>query len=91
MSIVIKDQGGRSQLQERLAAELKAKLAAQSGSGDKPSYSPSIEQDTPDLVNDSEYLKNFQQKSSPHGRVIAIIVISVVIMATFGLILAIAN
>ena len=91
MSIIMKDSGRRSQLQERLAAELKAKLAAGAGPGEKPDSSLLQEQDLPDFVGESAYLKDYQQKPSPHGRVIAIVLISVVILATFGLLLALTN
>jgi hypothetical protein len=86
MGIIMNDQGGRSQLQERLAAELKEKLArAGSDEGEKV-----VEhlQKSPDLVDESAYVKDFQKKpTGENSRVVAIIIVGVVILALFGLIL----
>lgn len=81
MSIIVKDQGQRSQLQERLAAELREKIAKTQGAG------PAPKPDTPDLVKDSAYMKDYEKKFSPNARVVAILVVCLVLAAIFGLVL----
>jgi hypothetical protein len=86
MGILVNDQGQRSQLQERLAAELREKLArAGSDEGDKVAEHL---QKTPDMVNESEYVRDFQKKAAgENGRVVAIIIVGVIILAVFGVVL----
>ncbi|MDR1197341.1 MAG: hypothetical protein LBL08_03685 [Candidatus Nomurabacteria bacterium] len=75
MGLFVTDQGNRSELQEKLAAELRAKLASQSKDVDIDP--PEI----PDGVKDSAYVKDFEKKSGSNGRMTALIIIGVVIMA----------
>jgi hypothetical protein len=89
MGIVVKDQGERSQLQERLAAELREKLA-RSGSGEGSKVPESLQQ-APDMINDSAYIKDFQKKpKGENSRVVTIVVACVIILAVSGLILVLA-
>jgi len=85
MGIVMKDQGQRSQLQERLATELREKIAREQGAGPKP------EPDTPDLVKDSAYIKDYEKKFNPNGRVVGIIVASVIVLVVLGLVIALGS
>lgn len=85
MGIVVNDQGGRSELQERLAAELKEKIAKQQGAG------PTPEPDTPDLVKDSAYIEDYKKKYRPNGRVVGIITASAVILVVIGLIIVLGS
>lgn len=85
MGIVLKDQGQRSQLQERLAAELREKIAREQGAG------PTPEPDTPDLVKDSAYVKDYEKKFRPNGRVVGIITASVITLVIIGLMIAIGS
>lgn len=89
MGIIVNNQGGRSQLQERLAAELKEKLE-RAGNDEGEKVVEHIKK-TPDLVNESEYVKDFQKKPrGENGRIIAIIVISVAVLVLFGLVLIVS-
>ena len=89
MGIIVNDQGGRSQLQEKLAAELKEKLA-KSGNDEGDKVVEHIKK-SPDLVDESEYVKDFQKKApGENSRVIAIVIVGVVILAIFGFILIIS-
>ena len=86
MGIIMNDQGGRSQLQEKLAAELKEKLA-KAGNDDGDKIVEKI-QKSPDLVDESAYVKDFQKKPrGENNRVMIIIIVSVAILALFGLVL----
>jgi hypothetical protein len=86
MGILVNDQGGRSQLQERLAAELKEKLA-RAGNDEGEKVVANL-QKSPDMVNESAYVKDFQKKSpSQNSRVVAIIIAGVVVLVVFGLVL----
>jgi hypothetical protein len=89
MGILVQDNGGRSQLQERLAAELKEKLA-RAGSDEGEALNQKL-QKTPDLASESAYVKDFEKKpSGENGRVLMIIIVGVAIVAIFGLVLLFA-
>jgi hypothetical protein len=71
MGLFVTDQGKRSDLQERLAAELREKAARTSD----------VETDLPDGVTDSHYVKNYEE-ASRHAWVwvvVAIVVVGVII------------
>jgi hypothetical protein len=86
MGIIVNDQNGRSQLQERLAAELKEKLA-RAGSDEGNKVSEHL-QKTPDMTSESAYIKDFQKKpKSENNRVAAIIIAAVAVLMLFGLML----
>jgi len=85
MSIIMKDQGQRSQLQDRLAAELREKIAKEAGAG------KDFDPDTPDLVEDSAYLKSYQKKPSVNGRVVGLIVACAIVAIIIALILLLAK
>ena len=89
MAIIVTNTGKRSELQEKLAAELREKMA-RSGSdeGDDP-VSRSIKK-APDLVEDSAYVKDYK-KSKPIPRFVVILIIAVVIIIVAGLVIALAN
>jgi len=88
MGIMLNDQGGRSQLQERLAAELKEKLASSGNGSNKKNDIDETLQKSPNFVNESEYIKHFQKKPrSENNRVIILIVVCTVLIALFGFIL----
>lgn len=81
----MKDQGQRSQLQERLAAELREKIAKEQGAG------PTPEPDMPDLVKDSAYVKDYEKKFRPNGRVVGVITACVVILVVMGLVITLGS
>lgn len=81
----MKDQGQRSQLQERLAAELREKIAKEQGAG------PTPEPDIPDLVKDSAYVKDYEKKFSPNGRIVGIIVASAIALVVIGLVIVLGS
>ncbi|MDR3125585.1 MAG: hypothetical protein LBU20_00720 [Candidatus Nomurabacteria bacterium] len=89
MGIIVNDKSGRSQLQERLAAELKEKLA-RAGSDEADKLAANL-QKTPDMVSESAYVKDFQKKpAGENGRVAAIIIAAVAVLAIFGLVLTLS-
>jgi hypothetical protein len=90
MGIFVTDQGKRSELQERLAAELRAKIANQDDSG-KTGKSDLRLPDSPDGVDDSAYVKDFEKKFRPNGRIVGLLVAGVLLIAAMGLILVLAE
>lgn len=88
MSILMKDQGQRSQLQEKLAAELREKIAKEQGAGGGPKPPKT---DTPDFVKDSAYVKDYEKKFRPNGRVVGIIFASVILLVVLGLVITLGS
>jgi len=84
----MKDQGQRSELQERIAAELREKMARQ-GSDDGENKSKLVEE-LPDHVEDSAYAQSYK-KSKPIPRQVWILIVSVVAVAVCGVVIALAK
>jgi len=89
MAIIVNLPDKRSDLQRRISAELREKMA-KSGSdkGDDP-VSRSVKK-APDLVEDSEYIKNYK-KSKPIPRPVIVLIVLVAIGAICGLVIALAK
>lgn len=85
MGIIVNNQDKRSELQKRLEAELKEKIAKNQGAGPDP------ELETPDFVNDSEYMNDYKKKFDPNNRIIGIVVASVIVLVIVGLLIAIGG
>jgi hypothetical protein len=83
MGIIVRNQENRSELQQRLAAELREKMARQSEPVDAP--------ELPDGVSDSAYVKDFEKKFQPNARVVGLIVVCVVVAALVGLVILLTN
>lgn len=83
----MKDQGQRSQLQEKLAAELREKIAKEQNGGSPKPPKP----DTPDLVKDSAYVKDYEKKFRPNGRVVGIVGASVILLVILGLVITLGS
>ena len=72
----ITDQGKRSELQEKISAELREKMAQQSN----PEGEAKDLQETPDHVEDSAYIKDFE-KSTPLSRAVVLVIVGAVVVA----------
>lgn len=81
MALYLRDQGKRSELQERIAAELREKIASQSDT---------VNPDLPDGVEDSAYVKDFEKEQGPNSRVVALLVVLFVVLVVAGLILVLS-
>jgi multisubunit Na+/H+ antiporter MnhC subunit len=81
MGLYITDQGKRSKLQERVAAELRQKMSE---------TEQTVEPEMPDGVEDSRYIKDYQKsRPIPRGAVLAIVIgvalfICVAVLALVG-------
>ena len=84
MALFVNDTGKRSELQEKLAAELREKMARTS-EGDGESK---LTEDLPDHVEDSAYVKGYE-KSKPIPRVVIVAIVIVAILAICGLLLTV--
>jgi hypothetical protein len=82
MALYLRDQGKRSELQDRIAAELREKMASQSDME---------EPDLPDGVDDSAYLKSYEKKAGPNSRVVVLLVVLFVILVVIGLLIVLAR
>jgi hypothetical protein len=83
VALFVTDTGKRSELQERLAAELREKMARTSEDGGEKL----IVDESPDLVEGSAYVKNFEKRPSVNGRVVALIGVLVVAAVVCGLVI----
>ena len=83
MALFLREQGKRTELQNKLASELREKLARESEMADKP--------DLPDGVDDSAYMKSYEKKDGPNSRVITLLVILAVVIIIGGLVIVLAK
>ena len=81
------DQGKRSELQNRIAAELREKMAQEADDSGGPAKPV---EDLPDHVEDSAYLKTYK-KSKPIPRQVIILIVAAVVCVICGLIIALAR
>ena len=88
MGIVLRNKDERSELQERVAAELREKI--NSTQGLEPDKKLKEKAEMPDFVKDSEYVRDYQKKPMKNGRVVGIIVACVVVLFLVGLIIVIS-
>ena len=83
MALFVTDTGKRSELQEKLAAELREKMARSSDDGGEKLKAKLDEE--PDYVEDSAYIQSYQ-KSKPIPRVAIILIVAVIILVAAGLV-----
>lgn len=88
MGIVLKNQDQRSELQERVANELREKINKTQGL--EPERKLENEVETPDFVKDSEYIRDYKKKPMKNGRVVGIVVVSIIALVLIGVVIAIS-
>lgn len=83
MALFLREQGKRTELQNKLAADLREKIARESEMADQP--------DLPDGVDDAAYMKGFEKKEGPNSRVITLLVILAIVIMVGGLVIVLAK
>ena len=87
MAMFINNTGKRSELQEKIAAELREKMAK--ASDDDNLISRSVKE-APDLVEDSEYIKSYK-KSKPIPRPVIVLIVAGAIAIVCGLVIVLTT
>jgi len=91
MALFINNTGKRSELQEKLATELREKMARQSsGDGDGDDHISRSVKEKPDFIEDSQYVKGYE-KSKPIPRQVIVLIVLVVIAVACGLVIVLAG
>jgi len=88
MALFIQNQGKRSELQEKLAAELREKMAKQAADDGDKSYKAAEE--LPDYVEDSAYVQSYK-KSKPIPRQVVVLIVLVAVAIACGLVIVLAG